>query len=230
MSQTIEQIARAHGEKIFNGLLTITNENGEIRTCHLVTTTGHSQSSIALDASSKSLTTYGRSQPKAFYTDNVQGDRQLLESSFESSLLKELVRIEPHGHLEILRIPDDVQVRVIREEREIDLVCSRIIGELQGMAEGEDLVVGFDSEWNVDFVANDRFQHHGPTSIVQLAYKDTVYILQVRLSCHFVSYETSNQSYALLDWRSHCPGSTPTTASQHPRARKDPKGGKTGED
>lgn len=179
--QAVKHISRWHGEKIFPGLLTITNQNSEIRTCHLVMSTGHSQFALAIDGMSESLRMFGQIQPLAMYTDNALADRQLFERSFESALLKGVVPIEPYGHLEKLVIPSTVTVTVSRRESDIVAGCELILRDLQRLGSGEKLVVGFDSEWNVNFVANDRFRHYGPTAIVQLAYQNTVQIFQVRV-------------------------------------------------
>lgn len=114
------------------------------------------------------------------YTDNPQGDCQILENSFQSSLVKDVVAVEPYGHLEGLEIPENVTIDVRNTEEGINKACGGIIRDVDGMGVDEHAVVGFDSEWNVEFMANGRFQHHGPTAVVQLAYRDIVYILQVR--------------------------------------------------
>jgi len=41
------------------------------------------------------------------------------------------------------------------------------------------VVVGFDSEWNVDVSAQGRVTHQGRTAIIQIAYENCFYILQV---------------------------------------------------
>ena len=43
------------------------------------------------------------------------------------------------------------------------------------------IVVGFDSEWNIEVSVGGRVQEHGHTSVIQIAYKNQVYILQVSL-------------------------------------------------
>lgn len=178
--QVIKHVARAEGEKIFNGLLTVTNENGEIRTCHLVTTTGHAQTSLAINGLSESLDIYGNRQPEVMFTDNPPGDKQLLENSFRSSLLDGVVPVEAYEHLEKLTIPPNTTIHVKKTRDEINAVCQGIIDDL-GTSADNHLVVGFDSEWNVEFRADGRYQHHGPTAVIQLAYKDCVYLLQVCL-------------------------------------------------
>lgn len=188
--QFIIHVVRADGKKIFVGLLTITNENGEIRSCHLVTTTGHTQTVLAINGISDSLTSYGLNQPEAMYSDNPESDRQILETAFQSSLLRDVVGVERYGHLEQLNTPDNVVVHVKNTREAIDEACQRIMRDLDFMDADSRVVVGFDTEWNVEFPANGRFQHHGPTAIVQLAYRDTIYIFQV---C-FISFQSLSRT------------------------------------
>ncbi|KAJ7262374.1 hypothetical protein C8J57DRAFT_1513378 [Mycena rebaudengoi] len=41
------------------------------------------------------------------------------------------------------------------------------------------IVIGFDSEWNVDVVPHGRLSGQGPPAIAQVTYKDRVYVLQI---------------------------------------------------
>ena len=43
------------------------------------------------------------------------------------------------------------------------------------------IVVGFDSEWNIEVSVGGRVRERGHTSVIQIAYKNRVYILQVSL-------------------------------------------------
>ena len=43
------------------------------------------------------------------------------------------------------------------------------------------VVVGFDSEWNVELASNGRVQQQGKMAIIQIAYESRVYILQVSM-------------------------------------------------
>ncbi|PPR00595.1 hypothetical protein CVT24_005446 [Panaeolus cyanescens] len=168
-----KQLARAKHEPVFPGLLTITNENGEIRTCHLVTTTGHSQSEPILMSATESLDMYGHPQPSAMYTDNISGDKALLEDAFNSALTQDVISVgEKYTHLEKLEIPPEVSVLVMKTVPQIDEVCKSILDDV--LRGGEPVAIGFDSEWNVDYLANDRIRHQGPTALVQFAYRNAV--------------------------------------------------------
>ncbi|RXW16378.1 hypothetical protein EST38_g9477 [Candolleomyces aberdarensis] len=171
-----KHISRVNGEQVFIGLHTVTNEFSEIRACHLVTTKGHSQTLLALNGIKKSMDLYGLEPPKVFYTDNM-ADKGLLETVFPS-LLVDVVPPETYGHLDELEIPDDVHVYVRNGVGAINSTIQAIMDDLSPDGTGQ-IVVGFDSEWNVEESANGRLRRGGKTAIVQLAYKKQVYILQI---------------------------------------------------
>lgn len=156
---------------------TITNEYGEVRACHLVTTKGHAQTSLALYGVRDSLGDYGIRMPEVFYTDTMS-DKGLLEEVFPS-LLEDVVPADKYGHLDKLEIPHDVRVYVKDGVSAIENTVQAIMDDLPDDGTGE-IVVGFDSEWNVEVTPNGMVKHAGKTAIVQIAYKRQVYILQVR--------------------------------------------------
>jgi len=64
--QCTKHIAKVNGVPTYPGLLTVTNEKGEIRVCALVATKSHSQFEIALKKMQESLHLYGHAQPSIF--------------------------------------------------------------------------------------------------------------------------------------------------------------------
>src|SRR5688572_3379301 len=92
------------------GLLTVTNQKGEIRICNLVATKSHSQFETALTQMRQSLQLYGHEQPSIFYTDTMS-DKAFLEASFPS-LRADVVPVEKYRDLEAYILPSDVQVNV----------------------------------------------------------------------------------------------------------------------
>ncbi|PPR01416.1 hypothetical protein CVT24_006209 [Panaeolus cyanescens] len=105
-----KHIAKIDGERVFCGLLTITNQLGEIRSCNLVATKAHSQFEFVLKKIRDSLKLYGHSQPKLFFTDNMQ-DKAFLEASFPS-LREGVTPVEKYGHLELFKLPPGVRVLI----------------------------------------------------------------------------------------------------------------------
>jgi hypothetical protein len=134
---------------------------------------------LSLSSLSRSLSLYGHEQPRVIYTDNVQGDKRLLETVFKSSLTKGVVAVEEYSHLEELQIPDHYVVSVENSASAINTVCQAITDDLPQDDNKSMIAIGFDSEWNVEVSANDRIHHRGATAILQLAYKDAIYIFQV---------------------------------------------------
>ncbi|KAF6754755.1 hypothetical protein DFP72DRAFT_1009356 [Ephemerocybe angulata] len=171
-----KQILRVSGQESVIGLHCITNEFSEIRACHLVTTKGHSQTALALKSVRESLERYGHEMPKVFFTDNM-ADKALLEEVFPS-LTEDVVPADKYEHLPELDIPEDVHVFVKDTARSIEMTVESILDDLDLDGSGE-LVVGFDTEWNVETSPNGQVKHTGKTAIAQLAYKKQIYILQI---------------------------------------------------
>ena len=178
--QITKHVARVSGEQIFTGLLTVTNEKGEIRSCNLVATKAHSQFAVGLDGIQKSLQNYGHSQPKVFYTDNM-ADKQFLEASFPS-LREGVVPVDKYGNLETFTIPNHIPIFVKSTVTCINDAMSTILNDLSDSDHEHKLVVGFDSEWNVEMSGDGRVIRRGDhTAVIQIAYENRIYVLQV---CH----------------------------------------------
>jgi hypothetical protein len=155
----------------------MTNERGEIRLCNLVATKAHSQFAVALDNLCKSLALYGHPQPSIIYTDNML-DKQFLEKSFPS-LRNGVVPVDKYNHLESFAIPDNICIFVKNTVTSINDAMSTILDDLSETNDDQMVVVGFDTEWNVERSDMGRIIHRGGTAIVQIAYAERIYILQV---------------------------------------------------
>jgi hypothetical protein len=175
--QIAKQIAKVQGEKVFEALLSITNEYGQIRVCDLVPTKAHSQFDIALSRMFDSLNTYGLPHPEVFFTDNM-ADKNMLEKHFPS-LTKGVTPITEHGDLPLFEIPSHVSITCHRSVTEIQDAMRTIIDQAP---EGEELIVALDSEWDVDTTAR---RHHIPdpqtTAVLQLAHGNNIWIFQVSI-------------------------------------------------
>ncbi|KAJ7242859.1 hypothetical protein B0H12DRAFT_1023451, partial [Mycena haematopus] len=173
-----KHIAKVNGEQIFIALLTVTNERGEIRICNLVATKSHSQFELALNRMRESLDRYGHDQPAIFYTDNM-ADKDFLERCFPS-LRDAVVAVEKYPHLDTLEIPSSVRTCILDTVSGIDTAMGSILHDLPDTNSKEKLVIFVDSEWNVETSAQGYVTGRGQTAILQIAYKDHIYILQVR--------------------------------------------------
>ncbi|KAJ3558593.1 hypothetical protein NP233_g11480 [Leucocoprinus birnbaumii] len=177
-----KHIARVDGVRIFIGLLTITNEWAEIRACNLVATKAHEQFRLALERMRESLEVYGHKQPELFFTDNM-ADKQFLEESFPS-LREGVTPIEKYAHLEPFIIPwsPAVQVFVKQSATAIDLTARTILDALpneNSETGGGLIVIGFDTEWNVEAQQYRGVVRENRTAVIQIAYENIIYILQV---------------------------------------------------
>ncbi|KAJ7462855.1 hypothetical protein FB451DRAFT_989406, partial [Mycena latifolia] len=172
-----KHIAKVNGEQVFIALLTITNQKGEIRVCNLVATKSHSQFELALNRMRESLHRYGHDQPEIFYTDNM-ADKDFLERCFPS-LREDVIAVEKHSHLEALEIPTTISVIIMDEVDKIDEAMRSILHDIPEDDEDSKLILFLDSEWNVETSPRGYVTGRGTTAILQLAYKDKIYIMQI---------------------------------------------------
>ncbi|CAK5267877.1 unnamed protein product, partial [Mycena citricolor] len=172
-----KHIAKVNGEQIFIALLTVTNELGEIRVCNLVATKSHTQFELALDRMRESLKRYGHDQPAIFYTDNM-ADKAFLERCFPS-LCEDVVAVEKYSQLECLELPRRENVYVMHAHDEINEAMRAILHELPEDSLSAELVLFVDSEWNVETSTQGYVTGRGSTAILQLGFRDKIYILQI---------------------------------------------------
>ncbi len=163
---------KVDGIAIFTALLTVTNKKGEIRVCVFVATKSHSQFVDALKKMAESLELYGHEQPEVFYTDNMS-DKGMLEGIFKS-LLESVIAVEKHADLPVFAIDEGVTTTVLDSVPAIDNTMRAIMDDVPH--DGGFIVVGFDSEWNVETGVNGRVTGRGSTAV---AYQRHIYILQV---------------------------------------------------
>src|SRR5882762_1217014 len=169
-----KHIVMIHGVAVFVGLLTVTNEYGEIRVLALVATKAHAQFEHALLQLCISLTTYGHPQPELFYTDNL-GDKPFLEKCF-LSLLENVQPVDKFAKLPLLSLPSKMVILTKSSPTQIQNALGPI-QEILANSEGQKVAVGIDVKWNVDLAAVPSTQ--GKPAIVTIVYKTHVYILQV---------------------------------------------------
>ena len=159
----------------------MTNEFGEIRVLAFVATKSHSAFESALVKMQESLNMYGHSQPCVAFTDNPLSDKPMLLAIF-NSLQHDVTPVEKYPTLKPFTIPkDDVIITVHKTPTSINGACNQITDNLNSTDETEHLITGLDAEWNVNMVAGGGPE---PTSVVQIAYKKRIYILQVHIHLH----------------------------------------------
>ena len=99
-------------------------------------------------------------------------DKAFLESSFPS-LREDVIAVEKHAHLQQLTIPDDVVVFVHESSSSMDLAIRAIYD--QAPPDGG-IVVGLDTEWNVNLLQGSSGQEH--TAVLQIAAGKHIYIMK----------------------------------------------------
>lgn len=181
-SQIAKQILKVDSQRVFEGLLTATNEYGQIVICDLVPTKAHSQFDIALSRKQDSINTFGLPSIQVAFTDNP-ADKPMLERHFPS-LLDGIQPISSHSSLPRFQIPNDVTIHSIRTASQIQDV---ILSLLDRVSPEEQLIVGLDTEWNVDLEA----RRHGisqpkQVALLQLAHGRDIFLIQVLIILYFI--------------------------------------------
>ncbi|KAF6741348.1 hypothetical protein DFP72DRAFT_1116992 [Ephemerocybe angulata] len=170
-----KHIAKVAGEAVFIGLLTMTNEFGEIRICDLVPSKAHSQFDIALRRLLDSAKTFGMEPPQLVFTDNI-ADKPMLEQHFPS-LLTGVKPVSLDGLLP-LEIPADVDVRVCRTTAQVNTAILGLVEQLEDGSAESMLTVGLDTEWNVDLDSRRRgVPERKQTAVMQLAHHNSIFII-----------------------------------------------------
>ncbi|KAJ7494155.1 hypothetical protein FB451DRAFT_1551319 [Mycena latifolia] len=170
-----KHVFKVDGVPIFTALLTVTNEKGEIRVCVFVATKSHSQFEDALRRLAEDLVVYGHNLPEVFYTDNMV-DKAMLEKILPS-LTEAVIPVEKYSHLDTFETPDFVRnPTVLDDESMINNAMRAILDDVPAAGH---IVIGFDSEWNVDMTQYGRFGGRSPPAVVQVAYKESVFVMRV---------------------------------------------------
>jgi hypothetical protein len=134
-------IMQRNGEKLFEGLHTMVNENEEIRSQHFVQSTSHAQLEQQLKAFYETQVANNAELPALVYTDRCCTDRPFLKKIWPS-LTKET------KDFEMLTLPSDWVVHYCHDLGAIKIRVEEIVRYIERL-EGDDMIpVGFDIEWN----------------------------------------------------------------------------------
>ncbi|CAJ1964154.1 unnamed protein product [Cylindrotheca closterium] len=177
-----KHLCQYHGQNLFKGLITITNEIGEIRMQFHVVTDDHEQFRPSLLAFLNAVKSYGQHDLELVFTANVHADRHFYLDTFPSLL-------EAQGRLDIMvtdrTMPnendinkentctvDDTQIRVLSSKGAINEFITALKENIQGKPP-EDRVIGLDAEWNVLTASHGMGMRTGKLALLILAYKDS---------------------------------------------------------
>ncbi|KAG6856426.1 hypothetical protein H0H87_004552 [Tephrocybe sp. NHM501043] len=89
--------------------------------------------------------------------------------------LNDVVAVEKYSHLPAVSLPASRPI-VLNSATEINNV---IRGILDDVPVSGHIVVGFDSEWNIDTSAMGNVVARGPPAVIQIAYMEKIYVLQI---------------------------------------------------
>ncbi|CAJ1958310.1 unnamed protein product [Cylindrotheca closterium] len=175
-----KHLCQYHGQNLFKGLITVTNEIGEIRLQFHVVTDDHEQFRPSLIAFLETVKAYGQNPLELVFTDNVQADRQFYLDTFPSlaEAQARLDRIVTGGNEESgdeqdnTCTVDDDQFFVISERGEMNRFVTAL-DEIMQDKSAEDQVVGLDAEWNVNIASYGMPKKIGKLALLILAYKDS---------------------------------------------------------
>ena len=170
-----KHIVLINGVPVFVGLLTITNEYGEIQILALVATKAYAQFETALLLMKQSLELYGHQMPSFFFTDNMS-DKAFLERCFPS-LTIDVVPVDKYAKLPLLNLPLNVKIHIKSSATQIMAALACIQEKLDMIPEDDKLMIGFDMEWNVDLTPG-QYRNEA-TAVVAIAFEDHIFILQI---------------------------------------------------
>ncbi|PBK90587.1 hypothetical protein ARMGADRAFT_1032577 [Armillaria gallica] len=120
---------------------------------------------------------YGEIWLEVFYTDNM-ADKEFLENCFPSLHL-DVVPVEKYSHLDPLHMPSHISISVLDGVTMIDDAMSSILQLLSEKDDDSFLVIGLDSEWNVEVSHHGYVMGRGQTAVLQLAVNNHIYLLQI---------------------------------------------------
>jgi len=170
-----KHIVQINSVPVFVGLLTITNEYGEIRILALVATKAHAQFETALLLMKQSLELYGHQMPSFFFTDNMS-DKAFLERCFPS-LTVDVVPVDKYAKLPLLNLPLNVKIHIKSNATQMMAALACIQEKLDLIPEDDKLMIGFDMEWNVDLTPG-QYKNEA-TAVVAIAFENHIFILQI---------------------------------------------------
>jgi hypothetical protein len=189
----IKRIGKICSTPVFNALYTVCNEFEEIKMMLLTPTKLLNHLSDGFQKMYNGLKKFGNPLPEFFSTDNPRGDKLFLESNLPS-LLRDVKHAGASGesiesavsnqgldneqdHLPTLELPTRISKLPANSATAINIICDRILGDVTVDEAGmpQSLYVGFDCEWPVD-----RSGTRKPVLLIQVAYKDTIFLFQLK--------------------------------------------------
>ncbi|KAI8136866.1 hypothetical protein BJV82DRAFT_675472 [Fennellomyces sp. T-0311] len=174
----LKNMGAMNDQPTFSAMYTVVNEYGEIRLLQLTPTKALSHLGPQFDAMMASYHEFGHPPVKAFFTDNVKGDKNFLVSHIPSLLdgVQDVQATPPTnvGNLDVLEIPDDIwdRLAVADAPEVINRLCNTLLEE---SVNKNGITIGLDCEWRF----NETTKQSGKVAVIQIAWAANIYIFQV---------------------------------------------------
>ena len=170
-----KHLGKYHGESVFKGLVTATNEVGEIRIQFHVVTDGHDQMLDSIQKFLQTVTEYNQAAPKILTTDNVPGDKPFLLSSFPSLQAQQDAFDngiqQPHTATDPECVLDASRYALCTSVAEMNSKVQAARDVVNGLPKGQ-RVMSVDCEWDVHrHERTGMVMGSGMVAIIQLSYR-----------------------------------------------------------
>lgn len=164
----MKRIATRQGQKIFDALLTVTNEFEQIVSFQMTLGTGKDLQRPFWNGIKHNFDVMATLPPKVFYSDQCCHDRLFYEEIFPS--LREGVARNQLTRFPMLELPTDPIL--VDSSLGVETAVEEIEHGLIGMVEK---VIGFDCEWTVNLATRSG----SPTATIQIALDTMTFVFHL---------------------------------------------------
>ena len=170
-------LCQYHGKKMFDVLLTATNEVGEIRIQFHAGTDAHDQYVNPIQWFLETARAYNLCEPKLLFTDNPSHDKKFFLENMPSlaATMLQLKTLAPNSVLDPNELPTcqllpDL-IKVLSGATQINTFCDAIRDVI--LARPQKMrILSLDTEWEVGKNSQGMVTHSFPVSIIQLGYRN----------------------------------------------------------
>ena len=192
--KTPKHLCRYHGHSIFKGLVTATNNFGEIRVQFFVVTDGHDQMKQAIIEMRETILAYGQKMTVRVGSDKPGDDRL-----FFTSLIPELQQAQDllNNTISVATPPAtpdvfDIDANLIKIGTTA-LEINTLAGYMQGLDletyEGK-MVLSFDAEWDVNKTAAGHVIGQGKLALMQFSFRQVNCVVSEAVLLRVNKYKT----------------------------------------
>ena len=175
-----KHLARYHGESVFKGLVTATNDFGEIRIQFHVVSDAFDQFDAPLDSFHATLVAYGHTLTNLLGTDNPSRDASYFLNKLPGLRARQAAfnaRANGSDSSDARDTPPDIYFTItdpscVEVVSTVDAINSKVGGIRESMLSLPQKlrVISLDAEWDVNFSASGHVVGSGRVALVQLGY------------------------------------------------------------